>query len=62
MPDRDAVVAVTAQSGDFQGELNAIWDNLLPAFHSQPVPEDFITQESLKRAIEKLVTHPEKKK
>jgi hypothetical protein len=44
-----------------QGELNAIWDILLPAFQSAALPEDPAAQEKLKNAIANLVAHPEKK-
>jgi CubicO group peptidase (beta-lactamase class C family) len=60
LPDQDAVVAITAQTGNFQGEMNAIWDKLLPAFHAQPLPEDAAGQAKLKQAIAKLVAHPDK--
>lgn len=61
IPDQDMVVAITAQTGDFQREMNAIWDNLLTAVHAQVLPEDAVSQEQLRRAISKLVAHPEKK-
>ena len=62
MPDQDAVIAITAQTGNMQGELNAIWDNLLPAFQSEALPEDADTQEKLKQDCSNLVAHPEPKK
>ncbi len=31
MPDRDAVVAITADLRDMQAELNLVWDHILPA-------------------------------
>ncbi len=61
IPDQDAVVAITAQTGSFQGEMNAIWDNLLPAFRAEALPEDAGARETLKAAIVGLVAHPEKK-
>ncbi len=61
LPDQDAVVAITAQTGNFQGEMNAIWDNLLPAFRGEALPEDSASQEKLKQAISNLVAHPEKR-
>ena len=33
LPEQDAVVAVTANIGDMQEELNLIWDNILPALN-----------------------------
>jgi CubicO group peptidase (beta-lactamase class C family) len=61
MPDQDMVVAITAQTGNFQGEMNAIWDNLLDACHPEALVEDSATQEKLKQVISNLVAHPSKK-
>ena len=61
LPDQDAVVAITAQTGDMQGELNAIWNKLFPAFGDKPLPEDPAAQEKLKQAIANLEAHPAKK-
>ena len=61
MPDQDAVVAITADTGNMQGELNAIWDNLLPAFRDNGLPENVPRQEKLKQLIATLVAHPAKK-
>ncbi|HZQ48481.1 MAG TPA: serine hydrolase, partial [Verrucomicrobiae bacterium] len=58
---QDVVMAITAQTGSFQAELNAIWDKLLPAFHAGPLPDDAASQEKLQQAIAKLVAHPERK-
>ncbi len=38
LPDQDAVVAITANTGDMQAELNIVWDKLLPAFESSALP------------------------
>jgi CubicO group peptidase (beta-lactamase class C family) len=61
MPDQDAVVAITAQTGNMQGELNVIWDKLLPAFQNAALSEDAAAQEKLKQAVANLVAHPDKK-
>jgi CubicO group peptidase (beta-lactamase class C family) len=61
MPDQDAVVAITALTGGMQDELNAIWDKLLPAFQSAPLPQDPAGQEKLKSLVAKLEAHPAKK-
>jgi len=61
MPEQDAVVAITAATGNMQGELNVIWDKLLPAFHDGALPADAAGQEKLKAAVAKLTAHPEKK-
>ena len=62
MPDQDAVMAITADTGDMQGELNVIWEKLWPAFQAKALPEDTAGQESLKQAIEKLEAHPAAKR
>jgi len=61
IPDKDAVIAITAQTGDMQGELNAVWEKLYPAFGAEPLPEDTAGQEELKQAIANLEAHPAKK-
>jgi CubicO group peptidase (beta-lactamase class C family) len=61
MTDKDAVVAITADTGDMQGELNAIWNNLFPAFQSGALPEDAAGQAKLKQVIANLEAHPAKK-
>jgi CubicO group peptidase (beta-lactamase class C family) len=38
MPDQDAVVAITSGVKDMQAVLNVIWDQLLPAMKSKPLP------------------------
>jgi CubicO group peptidase (beta-lactamase class C family) len=54
LPEQDAVIAITAATGNFNGEMNAVWDNLLPAFKEGKLPEDAGAQESLKEAVSKL--------
>ena len=61
MPEQDAVVAITAETGNMQGELNAIWDHLLPAFHPKALPPSTDGQEKLNQAIAGLEAHPKKK-
>jgi CubicO group peptidase (beta-lactamase class C family) len=60
MPDQDTVIAITADTGDMQGELNVIWDKLLPAFQAGALPDDAAGQEKLKQVIAKLEAHPAK--
>ena len=61
IPGKDAVVAITADTGNMQGELNAIWDKLFPAFGGETLPEDPAEQEKLKQVISRLEAHPTKK-
>ncbi len=60
IPDKDAVVAITADTGNMQGELDDVWDHLLPAFQSKALPEDADAQKRLQQAIANLVAHPKK--
>jgi len=61
IPDKDAVIAITADTGNFQGEMNAIWDKLYPAFQAEALPDDVAGQEKLKQEIANLEAHPAKK-
>jgi CubicO group peptidase (beta-lactamase class C family) len=61
IPDKDAVVAITAETGEFQNEMNAIWEKLYPAFGDEALPEDWATQEKLKQNVATLEAHPAKK-
>jgi CubicO group peptidase (beta-lactamase class C family) len=62
LPDQDTVIAITAQTGNFNAEMNAVWDNLLPAFGDRKFPEDAAAQEKLKEAISKLAVRTEAKR
>ena len=61
IPDKDVVIAITAQTGNMQSELNVVWDKLYSAFGDHPLPEDAAAQEKLKRASANLEAHPPKK-
>jgi CubicO group peptidase (beta-lactamase class C family) len=60
MPDQDAVIAITAETGNMQGELETIWDNLLPAFGSKSLPPNPDGQKKIAEAVAQLVAHPKK--
>jgi CubicO group peptidase (beta-lactamase class C family) len=61
IPEKDAVIAITADTGNFQGEMNAIWEKLYPAFQSEALPENPEGVEKLKQSLVALVAHPAKK-
>ncbi|MEZ0265191.1 MAG: serine hydrolase domain-containing protein, partial [Phycisphaerae bacterium] len=61
MPEQDAVLAITANCGDMQGEMNVIWDTLLAGFGKAPLPENSDEQAKLKAAIDKLAIRPDHK-
>ena len=54
MPEQDAVLAITAESPDLQGEINLVWDYLLPAFKSDKLPADDDAVARLKEKIGSL--------
>ena len=54
LPDQDAVIAITAHTGDMQSELNFVWDFLLPAFSDKPLPENPDEQAKLQETLGKL--------
>jgi len=54
LPELDTVIAITANSTDLQGQLNVVWDHLLPAFHENPLDENAAQQSELRAALEGL--------
>jgi CubicO group peptidase (beta-lactamase class C family) len=54
LPDQNAVIAITANTGDMQAELNVVWDKLLPAFEAQPLPANPDAVNQLKSLASKL--------
>lgn len=47
MPESDAVVSIHAGVNDTQGELDLVWDYLLPAMKKAPLPEDPVAYDAL---------------
>ncbi|MBN2003042.1 MAG: serine hydrolase [Anaerolineae bacterium] len=72
MPDQDAVLAITAGTGDMQGIMNVVWERLLPALGPSPLAENTTAQAALAKKMSLLslspalapaqeqVVHPEK--
>jgi CubicO group peptidase (beta-lactamase class C family) len=58
MPEQDAVVAITSGTRDLQGVMNAVWDNLLPALQSGPLPADDAAQAQLRLQLTGLSLKP----
>jgi CubicO group peptidase (beta-lactamase class C family) len=48
LPEEDAVIAITADTGDMQQELNVVWDVLLPALKSGALPDQPVALAKLK--------------
>ena len=49
LPDHDAVIAMTGESPNMQGELDLVWKHLLPALHDGPLPADRASQRRLRQ-------------
>ncbi len=54
MPDKDAVVAITAESPDMQDEINMVWKYILPAIQEERLPEDKAASGRLKQRLASL--------
>ncbi len=54
LPEQDAVVAITAETSDMQGEFDVIWKYLLPAFADGKLKENRKANDELKKAIAAL--------
>ena len=49
LPEQEAVVAITAGSGDMGGILGLVWEHLLPALGPGVLPADPAAQDALRR-------------
>jgi CubicO group peptidase (beta-lactamase class C family) len=54
LPDQDAVIAITSETGDMQGELNLVWQYLLPAMQINNKTFNKNDAEALKKKLEML--------
>lgn len=54
LPEQDAVIAITALTGDMQAELNVVWDKVLPAFQDKPLPANAEEETRLKEKLADL--------
>jgi CubicO group peptidase (beta-lactamase class C family) len=55
LPEKDAVIAITANTASMPQELNIVWDHLLPAFSDEKVlPENAQAQNELQETIKAL--------
>ena len=59
MPDQDAVIAINSETSNMQGELDLIWQHLLPAMKAQPLAIDRPSQARLQQRLASLsLTRP----
>jgi hypothetical protein len=54
MPDEDAVIAITSETGDMQDELNLVWEYLLPAIKPGKLSENSSLSEVLRKQLASL--------
>ena len=54
MPDQDAVIAVTCESPNMQGEINLLWEYLLPAIKTDKMPGNSALLSILKQKLSAL--------
>jgi len=54
MPEQNAVLAMTSGTNDLQGVLDVVWDHLLPAMESSPLPANQDSQLKLADELQKL--------
>jgi hypothetical protein len=55
MPNKDAVVAITAETSNMQSELDLVWEHLLPAMKDQPLPRDRQSEARLQQKLASLL-------
>jgi CubicO group peptidase (beta-lactamase class C family) len=58
MPEQDAVVAITCETGNMQTELNLVWDHLLPAMRPTALSSNGQTDAPLKKRLRSLSLPP----
>jgi hypothetical protein len=60
LPEQDAVIAITSESSSMQGELDLVWEHLLPAMANNRLPDDQASQRELRQKLEVLALSPAK--
>lgn len=58
LPEQDEVIAITAETPDMQSELNLVWDYILPAIKSGPLPADPLGLAKLRAKLASLSLPP----
>lgn len=58
MPDKDAVISITAGLSDMVKELQLVWDYLLPAMKDEPLPENPGASAALEKRCNELAFQP----
>jgi len=58
IPEKEVVIAITANARDMQKELNLVWDHLLPGMKDAPLPEEKETLGELNEKLTSLAIDP----
>lgn len=58
LPEKDAVVAITSETSDMQGELDLVWKYLLPAFQPGKIRNDSRSVKALRDKLSALALDP----
>ena len=58
MPEQDAVIAITSETSDMQGELNLVWKYLLPAMYTGALSRDNSAETNLRQHLAALSIAP----
>jgi CubicO group peptidase (beta-lactamase class C family)/predicted glycoside hydrolase/deacetylase ChbG (UPF0249 family) len=54
LPEKDAVIAITSETQNMQGEINLVWKHLLPAFQDKKLPKNAKLTANLKAKVASL--------
>lgn len=54
LPEKDAVIVLTANAQDMQKEINLVWKHIFPAFRESALPEDSDAMDRLKSRLSEL--------
>jgi CubicO group peptidase (beta-lactamase class C family) len=60
LPDQDAVIAITSESPNMQGELNLVWEHLWPAIQEHPLAANEPKALELSQKLRNLTLLPPK--
>lgn len=60
LPEKDAVIAITSETSDMQGELNLVWDYLLPGMSDKKIAADPKMYKQLQQKLNSLALAPPK--
>jgi CubicO group peptidase (beta-lactamase class C family) len=58
LPDQDAVIAITSESPNMQGQMDLIWEHLFPALGRSPLTPDGSASRELEEKISSLTLLP----